>query len=117
VAEVNRSLKLGVNLFTSFTISFRTDVFRFLFDGKGRESPFRNGLFYDSDAFDATYFPVEWNVAHDRLGDGCKVLFPIRMHSKLKWATTVYKKEADDVVPKSKSFTEVCTIWLVKQRC
>ena len=92
MAEVSRSLDLGVNLCTSFTIPFRTDVFKFLFDGKGRESPFGNGLFYDIDAFDATYFPAEWNVAYDRLGDGCEILFPIRMHSTLEWATTVYRK-------------------------
>lgn len=28
--------------------------------------------------FDSTYFKGDWNVAYDKLGDGCTIDFPIR---------------------------------------
>ena len=43
VAEVHRSLKLGVNLNCSFSVAFRVDVFNFLFNGKGSVPPSGRG--------------------------------------------------------------------------
>ena len=45
IAEVHRSLKLGVNTNCSFSIGFRIDVFDFLFKGKGSVPPSRQGNF------------------------------------------------------------------------
>ena len=34
--------------------------------------------FYNLEDFDETYFMDEWYMVYDRLGDGCKIDFPIR---------------------------------------
>lgn len=117
-AAVNKSLKMGVNRSCQITVVFRTDVFNFLFKDKGTNYTHRLGRLYNMEDFDLDFFPKNWNRAHDRLGDGCEVKFPVRMHSRVKWADTTYIKEeeTDLIVPKKKTFEEVCTVWLLKQR-
>ena len=92
-AAIHRSLKSGMNCNNRIDIEFRTDVFRFLFNGKGRNPPTGRGLFYDMEDFDRTYFENCWYVAHDRLGDGCSVDFPIRLESKIRWSPIVYNSD------------------------
>ena len=84
---VNKSLKKGVNEACHLTVDFRTDVFAFLFGNKGRHG---KGRLYILDDFDRTDFPRDWQIVHDRLGDGCTVDFPICMYSWVKWSPTVY---------------------------
>ena len=77
-AAIHSSLKAGVNCKNKFDLEFRTDVYRFLFNGKGTTPPTGRGLFYNFQDFGETYFTDDWYVAYDKLGDGCKVDFPIR---------------------------------------
>lgn len=72
------------------------------------------GLFYDLQDFDATFFPSNWYIAYDKLGDGCCVDFPIRLESKLKWSSVVYTSSRST---KPKLFTEIICITVVKCRC
>ena len=46
LSEVARSLKCGVNRACSFSFSFRTDVFKCLFGGKGKDCPHKLGYFF-----------------------------------------------------------------------
>lgn len=109
---------MGVNRGYHITINFRTDVFKFLFNNKGSKYQHGPGWVFELEHFDNTFFPINWHRAHDRLGDGCEVQFPVRLHGQLKWAQTVYIKDSDsgEVTPKNKNFEEVCIVWLVKQR-
>jgi len=76
------------------------------------------GKFYELEEFSSAYFPVGWHIVHDRLGDGCRVDFPIRLESKLKWSSTVYSKQDDGtLLPKPRTFTEMIYVSLVKVRC
>ena len=77
-----------------------TDVFRFLFDGKGvnRERGYQE---YGVADFDATFFRGEWYVNIDKNGDGCAIDFPLKMKSCICW---------------SKMFFERVFIFLVKKR-
>ena len=110
--------KMGVNRGCRLTVNFRTDVFKFLFEGKGREYSYGRGRMYSQDDFDEQYFDKDWHRAHDRLGDGCKVEFPLHMASKVKWSPTVYvRDERGAVLPKKKKCDELVTVWIVKQRC
>ena len=84
IAAVQKSLKPGVNCNNRVDLEFRTDVFRFLFDSKGRNPPRGRRLFCDMDDFDGTYFKEDWCVAYDKLGDGCRIDFPIRLESKIR---------------------------------
>ena len=90
--EVQRSLKLGVNLCCSFTVGFRIDVFNFLFKGKGSVPPTGRGNFFELVDFNKLYFPEDWHVVYDKLGNGCKVVFPVRLESKTKFSSSVYGK-------------------------
>jgi hypothetical protein len=82
VGEVARSLRAGVNRLCSFSFVVRSDVFVFLFGGKGRACPHRLGRFFDEADFDLEYFPHDWFICCDRLGDSCRINFPVRMYSK-----------------------------------
>ena len=118
VSSIWHSLKLGVNRNCKFSLEFTTDVFNFLFSGKGTTPPNGWGKFYGLEDFGSTYFPAGWHVVYDRLGDGCRIDFPIRLESKLKWSTTLYSKQEDGtLVPKPKTFTEMICVSLVKVRC
>ena len=118
VSEIGRSLKCVVNRSCSFSFLFRMDVFRFLFGEKGRACPHRLGKFYDKEDFNVDYFSTDWFVCCDRLGDSCRITFPIRMHSKILWSPVMYSKDASNVVvPKKRSFKELCYVYITKQRC
>ena len=80
---------------------------------KVRPPPTGRGLFYDLEDFDKTYFYDDWYVVYDKLGDGCKVDFPIRLDSKIKWSTQVFSTGS----VKPRVFTEMIYVTLVKSRC
>lgn len=118
VSSIQHSLKLGVNTNCKFSLEFRTDVFNFIFSGKGTTPPTGRGTFYELEDFGSTYFPAGWHVVYDRLGDGCGIDFPVRLESKLKWSTTLYSKQEDGtLLPKPKTFIEMIYVSLVKVRC
>ena len=113
-AAIHRSLKAGVNCNNRLDVEFRSDVFRFLFNGKGRNTPTGRGLFYNIEDFDGTYFENDWYIAYDRLGDGCSVDFPIKLESKIRWSPIVYNSDGST---KSRIFNEIISVTLVKKRC
>ena len=90
-AEVQKSLKLGVNLGCRFSLRFRTDVFNFLFKGTGSVPPTGRGRFFELEDFDNFYFPTDWYIVYDKLGNGCKVVFPVRLESKTKFTSHIKK--------------------------
>ena len=115
IAEVHRSLKLGVNVNCSFSVAFTTDVFNFLFKGKGSVPPTGRGNFFDLADFSNVYFPHDWYVVYDKLGNGCKVVFPVRLESKVRFSSPAYSKTSDgSLVLQPKTFTEMVYVSLVK---
>lgn len=115
ISEVHRSLKLGVNVNCSFSVAFRIDVFNFLFRGKGSMPPTGQGNFFDLADFSNVYFPDDWYVVYDKLGNGCRVVFPVRLESKVRFSSPVYTKKS--IVLQPKTFTEMVYVSLVKTRC
>ena len=108
---------MGVNRGGRISVPFRTDVFRFLFKDKGTICQHGRGLYFELEHFNTEFFPAGWNKVLDRLGDGCEVQFPVRLHSHLRWGQTVYKEDGDgELKKKQKTYEEICTIWLIKQR-
>ena len=89
-------------------------MFKHLFNGKGRSPQSRRGLVYELEDFNATYFSGDWHVVFDKLGDGCKVDFPLRIENKLKWSSLVYNFDGS---VKSRVFTEMISVTVVKSRC
>ena len=77
------SLKSGAICKCQFTVEFRMDVFRYLFRDRGTKPTRGLGKLYQKVDFSEQFFSSEWDKVYDRLGDGCQVDFPIRIHSKL----------------------------------
>ena len=113
-ATVQKSLKSGINCNNKMEVEFRTDVFKFLFKDKGSKPPRGRGLFYFLEDFDSTYFSDDWYIVYDKLGDGCKVDFPVRLESKVKWSSAVHTSNGS---VKRRIFTEIISVTLVKIRC
>ena len=110
VAEVhNESLKLGVNLNCSFSVAFRVDVFNFLFlNGNSSVPPSGRGNFFELADFSNVCFPANWYVVYDKLGNGCEVMFPVWLGSKIRYSSPVYSKKSDgSIVLMPKAFTEM----------
>ena len=103
-----------MNCSNRLEVEFRVDVFRYLFQGKGHAPPRGRGLFYNLEDFDETYFMDEWYIVYDRLGDGCKIDFPIRLESRIKWSSQVFSRSGS---VKPKIFKEMIYVTLVKSRC
>ena len=57
---VNKSLKMGVNRGSCINITFRTDVFKFLFKDRGRDCPHGPGKFLELEDFNQDFFPAFW---------------------------------------------------------
>ena len=95
---VTRSLQAGVVRNCSFCIPFRTDVFNFLFNGKGTVVSRRRGRSYSLQDFDAQHFSHQWYITHNKLGDGCEIVFPLHMHSTVKYTQPSYTITATGVV-------------------
>ena len=95
IISLAASLQLGAIRKCSFSVPFRMDVFRYLFNDSGVKPIRGHGKNYYKDDFAERYFPSGWHIVHDHLGDGCEVDFPIRLHSKLRWSSVVYHKCED----------------------
>ena len=117
VTAVKDSLRVGTIRNCTFSIPFRTDVFLFLFHGKGNEVSGKRYRSYLQVDFDSQLFSSNWFVSHDRLGNGCKIVFPVFIHSYVKYAPQSYLQIGTALVPQPRDFTETITVTLVKCRC
>ena len=118
VCAVKKSLRCGPVCNRTFTLSVRTDVFKFLFNGKGSVVRGKRSLSYVLDDFDSDYFPSNWYVWYNKLGNGCKVDFPCFMHSYVKFAPTHYLlSDTDTPIAQPRTYEEIVTITLVKCCC
>ena len=54
---------------------------------------------------------------HSKLGDGCKLEFPIILRSYVQFSPCTYTKNDDNVVARPRDFTELLSVSVVKVRC
>ncbi|KAJ7327834.1 hypothetical protein OS493_026113 [Desmophyllum pertusum] len=52
------------------TVEFRHDVFKYLFQRKGRKSKDKYWTMYEEPDFSKCNFPIQWNSWFDKHGDG-----------------------------------------------
>lgn len=111
--HVQRSLVAGTIRKNALTIDMPTDVFKFLFDGKGVDVG-RGYKEYSLEDFDPKVFLEEWYLHKDRNGDGCAVDFPVRMKSSISWARCRGGTETKG--SKRRFFFERVYMYVVKKR-
>ena len=112
VGEVARSLRAGVvNRLCSFSFVVRSDVFVFHFGGKGRACPHRLGRFFlTKQIFDLEYFPHDCFICCDRLGDSCRINFPVRIYSKILWSPVTFTQDTSNAVVPKKDRLKSCVM-------
>ena len=116
-SAITRSLQSGTIRNCSFSVVFRTHAFNFLFNSKGTVVSGRKGRSYSLDDFDAQHFSHQWNVTHNRLEQGCKIVFPLYMYSSIKHTQASYTNTSTGVTKKPHDYTEAVFVTLVKSRC
>lgn len=112
------SLRAGTIRNSRFTIPFPTDVFTVLFGGKGQEVSRGRGRLYSLEDFDSKYFNSTWFVCYDKLGNGCRITFPVRLESVVRFSPITFDKSDDGtLVVKPRAFAELLVVTLLKERC
>ena len=116
VAAIQKSLKAGTLRDNKVSLEFSSDVYRFMFQGKGLKN--RNGwqLMTQQDMESCCCLPKDWHTRWDSLGDGCSIDFPLKLKWKLKWSPVHYRKlRSGELEKKKQSFSETLDIFIVKK--
>ena len=116
ISCIGKSLKCGTIRASKFCIDFRLDVFRYLFNSKGKDKG--SGKLYEKDDFNSDYFGEDWWFVVDKNGDGCCIDFPVELRPAVKFSPKVYSKSSDGTtVEKLRSYSEIVHVTLLKRRC
>ena len=67
-------LRRGINLNCKFNVEFRLDVLVTSLVGKVVSLHLEKEN-YNSDDFNPTFFPVNWFIVYEKLGNGCTFLY------------------------------------------
>ncbi|XP_028412495.1 uncharacterized protein LOC114535332 [Dendronephthya gigantea] len=76
-------LKLKSRSKKNITIDFDHDCFRYIFNGKGKQSKDGKYLLLDKADFDRCKFDGNWDTVGDKIGDGVRVKYPIKVRTVL----------------------------------
>ena len=116
VAAIQKSLKTGTLRDNKVSLEFRSEVYNYTFQGKGRKDRGWQ-LMTQQDMESCCCLPKDWHTRWDSLGDGCSIDFPLKLKWNLKWSPVHYKKLPSGVVEKKKqSFSETLNMFIVKKR-
>lgn len=113
-AAITKSLLKGSLRERNITLEFPAHVFKMLFDGKGSRAPHKPGRMYNRSDYVCPYFDDSTFLCYGKHSEGCKIVFPIYMHSCIRWSAISYDHE-HKIRPRT--FTELLTIKLVKEHC
>ena len=113
ISTIQRSLQAGIIRQCTFTTEFPKHVFKYLFDNKGSTVPRRPEKLYDRADFISPYFVDDNFVHYNKHGEGFKVVFPIRMHSYIRFSSQSYDHKHN---PLPRTFNEVISVKIIKCR-
>ena len=91
----------SVRLRFTETVCIDHDIIRFVLKNKGRASPNDKFMLYDKEDFLNFGLPQFWNYYLDALGQGVKVLFPIKIKMKLGFTSTRFVVNEDGLLDKA----------------
>ena len=83
------------------TVCIDHDIIRCVFKNKGRASPNDKFMLYDKEDFGNFGLPQFWNYYFDALGQGVKVIFPIKIRMKLGFTSARFVVNENGVLDKA----------------
>ena len=116
IFHIQRSLAAGTIRRNTVCMDFATDVFRFLFGGKGVDVGKKGYKDYNLTDFSAEYFVDGWHANFDENGDGCAIDFPLKMKSCIQWRKVKGFIKTQGRSHSSSLFAERVYIFVVKKR-
>ena len=96
-------------------LSFHHDCYRFLFFGKGRPSKDGKSTMLEKDDFARCNFHDLWEQCLDKLGDGVRIKFPVKIHITLGWSPKCSAVQGGILVNPPRIPLEKLTIDFVRQ--
>ncbi|KAJ7373254.1 hypothetical protein OS493_012843 [Desmophyllum pertusum] len=96
------------------TVEFRHDVFKYLFQRKGRKSKDKYWTMYEEPDFSKCNFPIQWNSWFDKHGDGCRMRFPVKMRTMLAQSPKTHVKLGETIVESPRAYIEKVSIRFIK---
>ena len=101
-----------------FTVEMDHDIFRYLFNGKGKPSNCRGAVLLDKKDFERMQLNESWWYCLNRNGEGSKVDFPLRAKAVLRKPTAHFVLDKNNAFVKSPSFMlENVLFYLTKKPC
>lgn len=98
----------------SVSLEFRHDVFKYLFNGKGRRGEERNWQLYEENDFSRCKLPRNWSCKYDKHGDGVRIRYPVKMRKFLTLSQKTYQRVGKAIVDGTRAYTEKISIKFVK---
>ena len=90
-SSIKYSLSGGLLKRRRFDLTFQRNIFNFLFkESKGKKAKNKPGKLYERNDFPPHYFSDSAFTYYNKDGEGCFVLFPVYMHSKIKYGPLHY---------------------------
>lgn len=95
------------------TICFRHDVFNYLFEGKGTK--INNHTMLEKGDFQRCVFPNEWDQLVDKLGDGVKIEFPVKVRLFISQGPKSHTMTAGEIKESPRYYIEKLSVHCLKQ--
>ena len=116
--EASDSLALGIlqhlkskyqTASATTVVDVRHDIFNYIFKGKGRPSRKRGCILLDKEDFKRCKFfreCTDWDRYIDNLGEGTRILFPVRAKPFLSWGPKTHRLVNEKIVAKPRYHSE-----------
>ena len=98
-------------------IAFKHAHFNFLFKNKGQKSNDSGYILLERADFQRCRFPDQWNMIIDRIGDGVKIDFPVKVRLFLSWSPRTHTLTGESIVPIPQYRPEKLSISFCKVAC
>ena len=96
------------------SLEFRHDVFKYLFNGKGRPAQEKNWQLYEENGFSTCKLSSNWSCLFDKHGDGVKIMFPVKIRKFLCPSPKTYQMVAEAIVEAPRTYTEKLSVKFLK---
>ena len=116
IYSVRGSLRKGITRCNNLKVKLCTDVYKYLFGGKGQELKKAKRRTYSQEDFNVAYFPSDRFRVYNSNSECCYVDFPVIMYSYVKFSPITYIVTSDNkLIEQKRDFKELVCIKLIKK--